>query len=103
MLSIDKVSKAYGEQVLFDEASLTMVPGERLGLVGRNGHGKSTLFRMILGELACDDGTINTPKYFRIGHLAQHLHFTKPTILEEACLGLLPEEEHDHYKAERIL
>ncbi len=82
---------------------MKMIPGERLGLVGRNGHGKSTLLHMILGDVPCDDGTISVPRHYRIGHLAQHLHFTKPTVLEEACLGLLPEEEWDHYKAERIL
>lgn len=103
MLTIDTVSKSFGGQVLFDDASLKMIPGERLGLVGRNGYGKSTLFRMILGEVHEDAGSIIKPKHYRIGHLAQHLHFTKPTILEEACLGLPPDEEYDHYKAERIL
>ncbi len=103
MLRIQNLSKSYGKQILFDEASLQMVPGERLGLVGRNGHGKSTLFRLVLNEETPDSGTITLPKNYRIGHLAQHLHFTKPTILEEACLGLPPGEEDDHYKAEIIL
>lgn len=103
MLRIQNLCKSYGSQVLFEEASLQLIPGERLGLVGRNGHGKSTLFRLILGEEHEDSGTITKPKNYRIGHLAQHLHFTKPTILEEGCLGLREEEEHDHYKVERIL
>lgn len=103
MLRIEDLCKSYGSQVLFEDASLTMVAGERLGLVGRNGFGKSTLFRMILGEVHEDAGSITLPKHYRIGHLAQHLHFTAPTILEEACLGLPPGEEYDHYKAERIL
>ncbi|EKD42772.1 MAG: hypothetical protein ACD_73C00025G0001, partial [uncultured bacterium] len=103
MLSIQSIDKSYGPQILFEDATLQLSPGERLGLVGRNGHGKSTLFRLILGEEEVDAGLITTPRNYRIGHLAQHLHFTKPTILEEVCLGLLPDEEHDHYKAERIL
>ncbi|MBI4211663.1 MAG: ABC-F family ATP-binding cassette domain-containing protein, partial [Deltaproteobacteria bacterium] len=103
MLRIQNIEKSYTSQSLFEGASLTMTPGERLGLVGRNGHGKSTLFRMILGEEDLDGGEILIPKNYRIGHLAQHLHFTQPTVLEEGCLGLQEDEEHDHYKVERIL
>lgn len=80
-----------------------MGPGERLGLVGRNGHGKSTLLRLLLNEEEADDGTIVLPRGYRLGHLAQHIRFTKPTVLEEGCLGLPESEEHDHYKVERIL
>jgi ATP-binding cassette subfamily F protein 3 len=80
-----------------------MTPGERLGLVGRNGHGKSTLFRIILGEEEPDAGTVVFPRGYRVGHLAQHIHFTRPTVLEEGCLGLPEGEEHDEYKVERIL
>ncbi len=103
MLRIQNLDKSYGSQILFDEASLQMSAGERLGLVGRNGHGKSTLFRLILGQEHPDSGTITIPRNSRIGHLAQHLNFTQPTALEEGCLGLPKEEEHDHYKVERIL
>ena len=103
MLSIHGLNKTYGAQVLFEEASLQMSPGERIGLVGRNGHGKSTLFRMILGEEQPDSGQIRCPKNYRMGHLAQHIHFTKSTVLEEGILGLPEGEEWDHYKVERIL
>ncbi len=103
MLRIQNLDKCYGSQILFEEASLQMSSGERLGLVGRNGHGKSTLFRIILGEESPDSGTITFPRNYKIGHLAQHLHFTQPTVLEEGCLGLPEGEEHDHYKVERIL
>lgn len=103
MLSIQNLHKTYGDQILFEGASLQMSPGERVGLVGRNGHGKSTLFRIVLGEEDADSGTVSLPRNYRIGHLAQHLHFTQPTVLEEACLGLPEREEWDHYKAERIL
>ena len=80
-----------------------MNAGERLGLVGRNGHGKSTLFKLILGEEEADSGEIVIPRNYRIGHLEQHLHFTQPTILDEAALGLPEEELHSIYKAEAIL
>ncbi len=103
MLRIDNIDKSYGGQVLFDKASLQIQPRERVGLVGRNGCGKTTILQMILGEVEPDDGTIIIPKGYRIGHVAQHLRFTKPTVLEEGCLGLLPDEMYDHYKVEAIL
>jgi ATP-binding cassette subfamily F protein 3 len=103
MLKIENLSKAYGSQVLFEDVSLQMHSGERLALVGRNGHGKSTLFKMILGEDEWDAGEITLGKNYEVGHLAQHLKFDKPNILEEACLGLRGDEIHDHYKAEAIL
>lgn len=103
MIRIDNIGKSYGKQVLFDGASLQVMPRERVGLVGRNGSGKTTILQMILGELEPDDGTIIVPKGYRIGHVAQHLHFTKPTVLEEGALGLSAEEIYDHYKVEAIL
>ena len=50
MLQVTNLEKSYGKQLLFDGVSFTVNPRERVGLVGRNGHGKSTLFRMILNE-----------------------------------------------------
>ena len=71
MLRIQNLNKSYGSQILFEEASLQMSSGERLGLVGRNGHGKSTLFRLLLGEEEPDSGKISIPRNYRLGHLAQ--------------------------------
>lgn len=104
MLSVQHVSKSYGAQVLFDDINLTIAAGERIGLVGRNGHGKSTLLRMMLGDETPDAGEIIRPRGYRIGHLAQHLHFTEATAVAEVCLGL-PEEirEYSRYRAEAIL
>lgn len=103
MINLINLSKHFGSRVLLDQVNLQMGPGERLGLVGRNGHGKSTLFKLILGEEVIDEGQIAIPKNYRVGHLAQHLDFKMPTILEEACLGLPDGEEDHHYKAEAIL
>ena len=103
MIKIFELNKTYGDQVLFKDLSLNINRGEKIGLVGRNGHGKTTLFRMILGEAEPDSGSITIPRNYRIGYLQQHLNFTKPTLLEEACLGLPPKEEYDTWKAEKIL
>ena len=103
MIKINQLSKSYFARELFTDVSFKMNAGDRLGLVGRNGHGKSTLFKLILGQEEPDSGEITIPRNYRIGHLEQHLHFTQPTILEEAALGLPEEESHSIYKAEAIL
>jgi ATP-binding cassette, subfamily F, member 3 len=105
MLQIHQLSKAYGPRVLFDDVTFSLTPGERLGLVGRNGTGKTTLLRLILGEETVDSGRIERPKHYTVGHLSQHLAFTEDTLLQEACLGL-PEQEggwFEEYRAEEAL
>ncbi len=105
MLQVTNVDKSYGKQRLFDGVGFTVNPRERVGLVGRNGHGKSTLFRVILGEEHPDSGTISVPSGYTVGHLEQHIHFTESTVLREACLALPTNEDHidETYKAEAIL
>ena len=105
MIQVNNIDKCYGEQVLFDKAGFILNPGERVGLVGRNGHGKTTLFKMILGQARPDSGQINVPKGYIIGHLSQHISFSEKTVLREACLSL-PETDDgidETYKAEIIL
>ncbi len=103
MILASSLQKAYGMQTLFENLSFLVNKGERVGLVGRNGTGKTTLFRMILGEEHIDSGTISKPKGYKIGTLEQHLQFTKPNVLEECIQALPAEEEWGHYTAERIL
>lgn len=105
MLKITSLSKSYGGQMLFDDVSFSISPGERIGLVGRNGTGKTTLFKLILGVEEPDSGVVSTPAYYRTGHLSQHLNFTEGTVLDEACLGLPVHEDGVDltYKAKAIL
>ncbi len=105
MIQVSNIDKSYGQQVLFDKVSFLINPGERLGLVGRNGHGKTTLFRFILGQEHQDSGVISIPAGYRIGHLSQHISFSEDTVMKEACLSLPPREDHkdESYKAESIL
>ncbi len=103
MISIKNVSKRYGTRVLFEDVSFDVLAGEKIGLVGRNGHGKTTLFRMIAHEEEPDEGKIFMPNNYSIGYLGQHLTFTKPTVLEEGCQGLHPEEIGAEWKVEKVL
>ncbi|MEI6125899.1 MAG: ATP-binding cassette domain-containing protein, partial [Pseudomonadota bacterium] len=80
MISIENLSKSYGSQVLFEEAGFKLNSRERVGLVGRNGHGKTTLFRMIVGEEHPDSGTIIIPKGYRIAYVRQHIDFAEDTV-----------------------
>lgn len=103
MIQINNLSKSFGRQLLFDNVSFSVNPRERIGLVGRNGHGKTTLFRIVIGEEQPDAGEIAIPKGYRIGYVTQHLLFAEPTVLAEACRGL-PEYLHgETWMAEKIL
>ncbi len=103
MIQLSGINKSFGNQTLFEGAAFVLNRRERVGLAGRNGSGKSTLFKIILGEETIEDGTVVIPKGYRIGQLSQYLTFSKPTILEEAVLGLPEEERELTYKAEIIL
>jgi ATP-binding cassette, subfamily F, member 3 len=71
MLSITDISIRLAGRLLIDSSSAQIVPGARVGLVGRNGTGKSTLFKAIRGELALEGGSIGLPPRWRVGSLAQ--------------------------------
>ncbi|MBW2514973.1 MAG: ABC-F family ATP-binding cassette domain-containing protein, partial [Deltaproteobacteria bacterium] len=103
MIQVENLQKSFSGQKLFDGASFKIGARERVGLVGRNGHGKTTLFRMIMGEESCDEGAITVPKNYRIGIVRQSLAFTKPTVLEEGMKGLPADRKHHHWEVEKIL
>ena len=67
MLRIEKLTYRIGRRILLDQASAGINAGHRVGLVGRNGTGKTTLLRIIIGMLAADDGTIDIPTSWRVG------------------------------------
>ncbi len=103
MISVENISKSYGSYVLFEEASFKINPKERVGLVGRNGHGKTTLFRLIKKEELPDSGAIIIPRRYRIGCVEQHIKFTKDTVLKEGMRGLVEDEKEHFWKVEKIL
>src|SRR5256884_2961411 len=71
MLSINEISIRLAGRLLIDHGTAQIIPGARVGLVGRNGTGKSTLFKAIRGELPTESGTITIPPRWRVGSLAQ--------------------------------
>ena len=71
MLSIHDISIRIAGRVLIEDSTVQIVPGARVGFVGRNGVGKSTLFRAIRGDLSLESGSISIPPRWRIGSLAQ--------------------------------
>src|SRR4051812_24315148 len=88
MTSFSKVSKQYGKQILFVDASFQLNPGEKIGLVGPNGSGKTTLFRMIIGEEVPDEGDVSVPKKLTVGYFRQDVEeMSGRSVLDEAILG----------------
>ena len=99
MVQIESIHKQFATKVLFDGACAHLRPETRVGLVGPNGVGKTTLFKMILGEESPDEGTIRTRPRLRLGYLPQELEtISGKTVLDAAHRNHYPEHE-----AKRIL
>jgi len=112
MISLSNVSKQYGGQILFLEASFYLGDTEKVGLVGPNGAGKSTIFRLITGEEQPDDGIVDRPKRTTIGYFRQDVGDLKGrSVLAETLSGAgqagklgeelkAPEAKMNDYEAE---
>ena len=88
MISFSRISKQYGRQILFVDASFQLNPGEKAGLVGPNGSGKTTLFRMIVGEESPDEGDVSVPKKLTVGYFRQDVEeMSGRSVLDEAIAG----------------
>jgi len=103
MIHIHNLEKFFGHQTLFDEVNLTINAKEKIGLIGRNGTGKSTFLKILLGEEGAQSGEIKLPQGFRIKALEQNLSFSEPTILAQVAAGLPPESHGEQWKAKSIL
>ena len=82
MLSITDISVRIAGRLLIDHGSAQIVPGARVGLIGRNGAGKSTLFQAIRGEMPTETGTITIPPRWRVGSLAQEAPNGPESLIE---------------------
>src|SRR5687767_1789006 len=88
VISFSNISKQYGKQLLFVEASFQLNPGDKVGLVGPNGSGKTTLFRMIVGEESPEEGEVTVPRKLTVGYFRQDVEeMSGRTVLDEAIAG----------------
>jgi ATPase subunit of ABC transporter with duplicated ATPase domains len=88
LISFSNLNKQYGKQLVFVDASFQLNPGEKVGLVGPNGSGKTTIFRMIVGEESPDEGEVTVPKKLTIGYFSQDVEEMKGrSVLDEAIAG----------------
>ena len=90
-LRIDSLAKSYGDHLVLHDISLTLAPGQRIGLVGANGVGKSTLLKIVAGEVAPDGGAVHLDPGARLGYLPQ----TLPGRPGQTIAGLLADAVHE--------
>ncbi|NBD95123.1 MAG: ATP-binding cassette domain-containing protein [Gammaproteobacteria bacterium] len=73
MITLSSITLRHGPEPLLEDASATIHPGQKVGLVGANGSGKSSLFGLLLGELSVDQGEASVPEDWTIGYMAQEI------------------------------
>ncbi|HEX8853765.1 MAG TPA: ABC-F family ATP-binding cassette domain-containing protein, partial [Pyrinomonadaceae bacterium] len=103
LFRLTDVYKSYSAQDVLRGASLQVNPGEHVGLVGRNGAGKTTIFRMIGGEEVPDRGDVVRARGLHLGLLEQHVHFEENVTVHEAALAAfknLQRIEHEMHELE---
>jgi ATP-binding cassette subfamily F protein uup len=104
LLTLDRVSHAYGYLPLLDDVNLRVEAGERLALIGRNGTGKSTLLSIVSGELTPDAGEVWRAPGTRVARLVQEVPLeSAATVREEVAAGLLDPHSDSAYKIDVIL
>ena len=103
LFRLSEVHKSYGVQDVLRGASLQVNAGEHVGLVGRNGAGKSTIFRLVRGEETADRGDVVRARNVKLGLLDQHVHFAPGSTVHESALaafGRLQQIEHQMHELE---
>ncbi|MDM5191895.1 ABC-F family ATP-binding cassette domain-containing protein [Bacillus hominis] len=83
ILTVENVSHSYGEKTILYNACFRLLKGEHVGLVGENGIGKSTLLRLLTGEIIHDDGNIEWFPHVKVGFLQQHIDLQEGITIEE--------------------
>ncbi|MGZ8844702.1 MAG: ABC-F family ATP-binding cassette domain-containing protein [Pyrinomonadaceae bacterium] len=103
LFRLSEVHKSYGARDVLRGASLQINPGEHVGLVGRNGAGKTTIFNLVTQEISPDRGDVVRARGLKLGLLAQHVHFQKGSTVHESALaafGRLQQIEHEMHELE---
>ncbi|MCA9283567.1 MAG: ABC-F family ATP-binding cassette domain-containing protein [Phycisphaerales bacterium] len=102
LLTVSNLRHAYGTHLVLDGATFSLEPGEKVGLVGRNGCGKSTLMRIIEGVLKPDSGSVQLQRNARAGYLSQEPRFDPEETLREAAEGAFAELHEAHRQLHRV-
>src|SRR5881227_1052392 len=103
LFRLSDVFKSYGSRDVLRGTTLQINPGEHVGLVGRNGAGKTTMFRLVNAEESPDSGEVVRARGVKLGLLAQHVHFEKGSTVHESALaafGHLQQIEHEMHQLE---
>jgi ATP-binding cassette subfamily F protein uup len=101
LLTVENMSKSYTERMLFDHVTFGIGEGEKIGIIGINGTGKSTLLKIIAGLEEPDEGTVTKGKKVRVGYLSQTPEFDyTQTILQNVVQGQKAEEEYRNLEGE---
>ena len=100
LLTVQNLTLSFGERTLFSDVSFDVKEGEKVGFVGANGVGKTTLFKVITGELQPDEGGVFTGKNVRVGYMEQHTCSAENTVWDELVSGFsdliaMEQELHD--------
>ncbi|GGC87586.1 ABC-F family ATP-binding cassette domain-containing protein [Enterococcus wangshanyuanii] len=83
LLTIEHLTQRFGEKILYEDASLRVNKGDHLGLTGQNGVGKSTLIKILTGEILADDGAIIWQNNLKIGYLDQYMEVIGESTISE--------------------
>jgi len=87
----ERLTKYYGAELILEDIALTIHERDRIGLIGANGTGKTTLCRLLLGQLAADDGTVSITRGTTLGYLAQDQAFAPGQTLWQAAMDVFPD------------
>lgn len=91
-VTLDNVAFGYGDNLIFEEVTFAINEGERVGLIGANGEGKTTLIKLILGELYADNGKVNKKNGLKIGYLEQNGGYESGNTVYSEMLEIFKEE-----------
>ena len=103
MIKTNDLEISFSGQKIFSDVNIIINKKEKVGFIGRNGSGKSTFLKIIIGKLEQDSGEVMMPKGYKIGHLDQHIKFTEQTVIDEVCSVLSGDREYETWKGESIL
>ena len=99
-LQVEDLTKSYGDRMLFDSVTFGINEGDKIGLIAKNGTGKSTLLRILSGEEAPDSGSVTFRNGLRVGFLAQIPDFAPGKSILDNLLAAMPEEHHEDWNRE---